>query len=123
MSATTTINATFGTVNDRNLLIYVSGLPFKAQTYNSGTNRTGTQTVIGYIQFPNDTSTSVTSPSYQSFYVATFGKNSQINNITIQLKRMDGTLPTVTNDLPNFVYCFDIYGVEAKNEIINQRIK
>ena len=123
MSATTPLNATFGTVNDRNLLIYVSGLPFKAQTYNAGTNKTGTQTVLGYIQFPTDTSTAVTSPSYQSFYVATFNKNSQINNITIQLKRMDGTLPTVTNDLPNIVYCFDIYGVEPKTKIIDHRIK
>ena len=46
MSMTTTLNATFGTVNDRNLLIYVSGLPFKAQCYNAGTNRITNQTVM-----------------------------------------------------------------------------
>jgi hypothetical protein len=111
------------TVNDRNLLIYVSGLPFKAQCYNSGTNRISNQTVMGYLQYPTDTTTSTTSPSFQSFYVATFTKNSPIANITIQLKRMDSTLPTVNNDLPQMVYCFDIYGVEPKTKLIEHRIK
>ena len=111
------------TVNDRNLLIYVSGLPFKAQCYNAGTNRISNQTVMGYLQFPSDTSTSTTSPSFQSFYIATFTKNSPIANITIQLKRIDNTLPTLNNDLPQMVYCFDIYGVEPKTKLIDRRMK
>jgi hypothetical protein len=123
MSMTSTLNATFGTVNDRNLLIYISGLPFKSQCYNAGTNKITNQTVMGYLQFPTDTSTSTTSPSFQSFYIATFTKNSPIANITIQLKRLDNTLPTVTNDLPNIVYVFDIYGVEPKTKLIDNRMK
>ena len=123
MSMTTTLNATFGTVNDRIVLIYVSGLPFKAQCYNAGTNKISQQAVIGYLQFPTDTSTAVTSPSFQSFYVANFNKSCENVSITIQLKRLDNTLPTVTNDLPNIVYVFDIYGVEPKTKLINQRIK
>lgn len=110
-------------VNDRNLLIYVSGLPFKAQCYNSGTNRISNSTVMGYLQFPADTSTSTTSPSFQSFYIAQFTKHTPITSITIQLRRMDNTLPTVNNDLPQMVYCFDIYGVEPKTKIIDNRIK
>jgi len=125
MSMTNAVNS-YGagtTVNDRNLLIYVNGLPFKAQCYNAGTNRISNQTVLGYLQFPTDTTTSSTSPSFQSFYVATFTKNAPLCNITIQLKRMDNTLPTVNNDLPNIVYCFDIYGIDSKTKLIDNRMK
>jgi hypothetical protein len=123
MTSTTTVNATFNSLNDRNVLIYVSGLPFKAQCYKSGTNRISNQTVMGYILFESDTSTSVIDTNYQSFYIATFTKNTPVCNITIQLRRADGTLPNVTNDLPNIIYCFDIYGVEPKTKIIDNRIK
>ena len=116
-------NATFSTLNDRNLLIHISGLPFKAQTYKTGTNRISNQALIGFILFESDTSTTVVDTNYQNTCILTFTKNSPITNITIQLKRADGILPTTVADLPNVIYYFDIYGIEPKTKIIDNRIK
>ena len=122
-SMTSTVNATFTSINDRNLLIYVNGLAFKSQCYNAGTNRITNQTVMGIIQFTADTSVGISSLSSQSLYVATFTKHTPTCNITIQLKRVDNAFPTIVNDLPNVVYVFDIYGVEPKTKLIDHRIK
>ena len=123
ITSTTLLNATFGNLNDRNLLINISGLPFKAQCYKSGTNRISNQTVMGYILFESDTSASVINTNYQLSCIATFTKHSPVANIIIQLTRTDGTLPNIVSDLPNIVYVFDIYGVEPKTKIIDHRIK
>jgi hypothetical protein len=79
--------------------------------------------VRGKVLFESDTSATVIDTNYQSSYIATFTKNSQIANITIQLKRLDNTFPTITNDLPNIVYAFYIYGVEPKTKLIDNRMK
>lgn len=123
LSQATTVDAAITTVNDRNCIIYMEGLPWLNQTYSAKTNTNGTQTVIGFIQFPTNTSTTVTSPNFQSFYCATFGKNCNLCNITLQLKRIDNATPQATNDFPDVLYCFDIYGVEPKTKLIDNRIK
>jgi len=123
VSATSTFATTFNSLNDRNLIIYVSGLPFKANCYKSGTNRLSNQTVMGYILFESDTLNAVVDTNYQNTCIATFTKNAPIANITIQLKRVDNTFPTTTYDLPNVVYCFDIYGIEPKTKLIDNRMK
>ena len=97
----TGVDAAITTVNDRDVIIYMEGLPWLNQTYNAKTNTNESQTVIGILQFPNNTSNAVASPNFQSFYCATFGKNCSTANITITLKRLDNGIPQATNDYPN----------------------
>jgi len=123
MTSANILDTTFSTLNDRNLLIYVRGLPFKAQCYKSGTNKISNEAVLGFILFDADTTTSVVNTNYESSYIATFTKTSQITNITIELRRLDNTLPIATNNLPNIVYAFYIYGVEPKTKLIDNRMK
>ena len=124
-SSTTSADITFTTVNDRNLAIYMEGLSFVNQTYNSKTNTNGSQTFIGFILLPSNTSTAVAYQSYQSFYLASFCKTSSLVNISIQLKRLDGVQPSRNNDddLPPMFYSFDIYGVNPKKKYIDNRLQ
>ena len=123
MSEANLVDSGITTVNDRNCLINIGGLPWINQTYNAKTNTNGSQTVIGFVQYPTNTSSSIVSPSFQSFYVATFTKNCPIVNININMKRIDLSLPTATNDFPNMLFLFDIYGVKPLINLLEHRMK
>ena len=109
--------------NDRNLLVYISGLPWKNQTYNVKTGILSNQTILASFRVPASSTITTNTTLFQSFSLCTFTKGSDVANIAIELKRIDGTIPQSTNLYPHQVYIFDIYGVEPKTKLIDHRIK
>jgi len=77
--------------DSRNITIKMSGLPWINQTYNTKSNSNGTSTSIATFNF---TALSSTTQYYYSNNIATFGKNSDTCNITIDYFRiLDDVIP------------------------------
>lgn len=105
---------------DRIAVINVGGLPFVNNTYNTGLKCNTTTAVLGTFTFVANQSTS------QFFYssnVATFGKNQDVCNISINYTRIipngAGTYvtqnsATAANVFPNVVFIFDIFGIDKE---------
>ena len=110
-------------LSTRNLLIYMSGLPFINQTYSVKKNCLTNEAVIGSLILPSDTTTMAEQLYFNSLSVATFRTPSDMSNITIKLTKLNNDTPTPTNDFPEMVYIFDIYGIEPKTKLIDHRIK
>ena len=77
-------------IDVRNISVKISGLPFINQTYNVKNGCNGAQTMIATFNFiPNQCTTQY----YYSNNIATFGKNQELCNITIEYdKILDDTL-------------------------------
>jgi hypothetical protein len=92
LNSITTANANqIDTSSDvRNISVKISGLPFINQTYNIKNGCNGVQTMIATFNFiPNQCTTQY----YYSNNIATFGKNQELCNITIEYdKILDDTL-------------------------------
>jgi len=95
-----------------NNYIRVSGLPFINQTYNvKSTNNSGV-TVLGAFYF---TSGGAISQYYYSNNIATFDKNQELCNITIEYYDIaNDVLANPSAAYPNQVFIFDIIGVDEK---------
>jgi hypothetical protein len=97
-------------LDDRALLLKMSGLPFLNQTYDVAKGHNTSSTYMGSIYF------TTTYSSWELFFgsnIATFGKNQDLVNITITYERiLDGALPTTANAFPSSVFIFDIIGIE-----------
>jgi hypothetical protein len=109
---------------DKNVIVYISGLPFISQGYNSNTQTIKSETVIGSFTFPTNTTNTTATQYFYSSNICTFNKTCDMLNITIELRTVgdDGT-PVTVNTYPDQVYIFDIYGVEPNNKLISNRIK
>jgi hypothetical protein len=98
------------------LCVEMSGLPFINQTYNPVTGHNENKKSIGCFTF------SGTTDVLREFYfdhITTFGKNSDICDITIDYVRISDGLPPFTNNpFPDVILTFIIYGIEKnkKNE-------
>jgi hypothetical protein len=102
--------------NDLMLLLQMSGLPLVNNTFNCISNHNINAAIIAPIYFTqNDTSFVI----FQNSSKLTFGKNSDIVNITINLLRCDFTTPTTAVAYPNIVYLFNIYGIPKENDDLN----
>jgi hypothetical protein len=107
---------TLGLDKNLQLCVQISGLPFINQTYNAVTGHNETKKVIGTFAF------SGTTDVLREFYfdhITTFGKNSDICDITIDYVRIsDGLPPVILNEYPDVVLSFNIFGIEKdkKNE-------
>jgi hypothetical protein len=107
------------TIDDLFLSVNVSGLPFTNQTYNFSNFNNG-----GAICNTNTTNlTSIKVHQSQTSFIdyaqppiVTFSK-SQVNcDIKIDLLRVsDNKIPNLDVELPNMIFHFDIYGVDATN--------
>ena len=114
------VNNFYNSSSDLQVMVRVSGLPFINNTYNIGStyNANTANCVIGTFTFANGTYAT------QYFYgsnIATFGKNQDICNITIDYLRLsDLSAPQVSaaNTFPNTTFIFDIFGIDkdGKNE-------
>ena len=103
------------TANDKNVIIYVSGLPFISQCYSTKTNTITSASVMGSFTYPADTSTTAATQYFYSSNIATFNKSCDMVNITIELIRViDDATPTTANPFPDSTYIFDIYGVDTR---------
>ena len=111
---------------DLQVIMRVSGLPFINNTYNVSVAKVGTDNtfvnnntpycVIGTFTFAS------TGPATQYFYgsnIATFGKNQELCNITIDYVRIaDLARPEVATSqkFPNVSFIFDIFGIEKDDK-------
>jgi hypothetical protein len=116
--STTTFNKT---TKDLQIIIRVSGLPFINNTYSIQTNNNCNTPycTIGTFLFVSGNST------YQYFYgsnIATFGKNQDISNITIDYIRVSDLLqPEISSGykFPDTTFIFDIFGIEKDGKNSN----
>ncbi len=106
---------------DLQTLIRINGLPFINNTYNiNGTNNANTNNcIIGTFTFA---STSYATANF-NLNIATFGKNQDICNITIDYLRVnDLAPPSVVGANPYFpqtTFIFDIYGIDKEKNNLN----
>jgi hypothetical protein len=102
------------TVDDRNVIIKLSGLPFINQTYSVFQGCNTTICPIASFLFASGGASAT-----QFFYsnnCYTFGKSQQSCNLTIQYGRvLDDALPSTTPVFPNVVFIFNIIGVSKDN--------
>ena len=97
-------------LDDRQLLVKISGLPFLNQTYDVAKGHNTSSTYMGSIYL---TSAQSSYQTFNGFNVATFGKNQELVNITITYERVvDSALPTTANVFPASVFFFSIIGIE-----------
>jgi len=102
--------------NNLQLCIQLSGLPFINQTYNPVTGHNETTKTIGCITFNESYDVA---KEFFSDHITTFGKNSDICDITISYVRIiDNLPPIVDNPFPDVIFTFNIFGIEKdkKNE-------
>ena len=104
------------TIDDLNLNVNISGLPFVNNTYDTKTNTNINKALCGTFNLEND---NVTNFNFSSPICLTFSKNQNMCDIKIELSRMlDDKIPNIKVPI-NAMFCFDIYGVE---KTINNRI-
>jgi hypothetical protein len=112
------------TTEDRNLLVFVSGLPFINNTYDMTTLTNKNAACINFIRVVAS-GTTVTSSNP---IVTLFSKNQELVNLNISYQRItkntggnykpqstySGTQPPyVANNYPHTIFTFNIYGVES----------
>jgi hypothetical protein len=102
--------------NDLTLLLQMSGLPLVNNTFNCISNHNINAAIIGPIYFTQNETSLLT---FQNSPKLTFGKNSDIVNITINLLRCDFTTPATAVAFPNIVYLFNIYGIPKEEGDLN----
>jgi hypothetical protein len=106
------VSATLGTTaDDRSNLIYMSGLAWMGQGYNTATKRIETKALVGSANY--EVGTGIQWASSAAANVCTFQKTANLNGVTISLIRaVDGTVPASEADF-NLTYVFSIYGVKT----------
>jgi len=112
--------------NDRIVVLNVGGLPFINNTYAAGLKHNTNTAVLGTFTFVPSQSVS------QFFYssnVATFGKNQDVCNISINYTRvsLNANNPpsyavNTVNIYPDVCFIFDIFGIPKDNSLNGSRI-
>jgi len=114
VSTAVSANNFAGSANDQQCLLRCSGIPFINNTYNIGTTyNTNTQyATICTFTFANNTYAT------QYFFgsdIATFGKNQDICNITIdyiKLSDLSSAVPANGQTFPHTTFVCEIFGIE-----------
>jgi len=97
--STAQANAIDPTLDCRNVIVKLYGLPWKNQTYNVSTGANSNGTVITTFNFVGNGSTT---QYYYSNNIATFTKNQDLVNITVEYSRiLDGVIPNSNLIYPN----------------------
>lgn len=116
------------TDSDRKLLVYMSGLGWKNNTYNFANRNNSGESAIGVVCFPGSqpatggvasdvsyTNVVATCQTYDSVFSGTFGKNDDIVNIGISYRKAIYTsgvnTPATTNAYPAVTFVFTIIGI------------
>jgi len=101
--------------DDRQVVMKISGLPFINQTYDVKNQKNGSTSIISAFTFNANT---FSTQYFNDISVATFGKNQDLCNLTIEYARVsDGNSPDINttsipiNYFPQVVFIFDILGV------------
>jgi len=119
--ASSNVDAALGTaLDDINVIIKMSGLPFINQTYSVKQGCNTSSCAICSFKFIRTTATT------QYFYsnnCYTFGKNVNTVNLTLQYGTvLADALPATAVAFPQMVYMFDIVGVEPSKATTQQKI-
>ena len=102
------------TSEDRKLMVYMSGLNWVNQCYDSATKSVSRNALVGNLWF--DTGSGTTTKGLIMESPCTFSKSSTLEDWVITLYRnSDGAQPTVGDRSFTFVFTFNIYGVEDIN--------
>lgn len=119
------------TDSDRKLLVYMSGLGWRNNTYNFANRCNTASSAIGVICFPGSqpstagtavvdtsyTNVVATCQTYDSVFSGTFGKNDDIVNIGITYRKAiyagGVNTPATTNAYPSVTFVFTITGVPS----------
>jgi len=119
--------ATTTNEDDRNVVMYLSGLPFINNTYSSSTNHNQSGGVIGFSQFVPSRGTTVGSTvtgttTYQIFSETnslTFGKSQETCNLTISYKPVSSANFTNLWIFPEVAFLFKIWGIPREDNSKN----
>ena len=108
------------TADDRNCLVYISGLPFSQNTYNVSTLTNTNYAFLNFVRFL--TSNAVTASSNGNNLL--FTKNQELVNLNIFYERINknagGNYDVVTTSaFPNMLFAFNIYGVTKQDRIVD----
>jgi len=100
-----------GTVlDDRNILVYMSGLPFVNQTYSQKTGYNTTDVLLTNFNQTISVSTNYVVNNNKSF---TFAKNEEVCSLRIYYKRvLDDAIPTTAVAFPKTIFMFEIVGID-----------
>jgi hypothetical protein len=109
-----------GTADDRNCLIFVSGMPFSNNTYNVSTLTNQNYAFVNFIRFV----TSGTAVQQSNGNILLFTKNQELVNLNIFYQRINknanGNYDVVTTiAFPHMLFAFNIFGVSDNIEIPN----
>jgi len=103
--------------DSKNITMKLSGLPWINQTYNTKSGTNGTSTSIATFNFTSSTSTT---QYYYSNNIATFGKNSDTCNITIEYFRiLDDIIPNSNISLTNITNLTATGLINSNNIVLN----
>jgi hypothetical protein len=108
------------TADDRNIMVFVSGLPFSNNTYNVSTLTNQNSAFLNFIRFV--TSNPVISSTTGNNLM--FTKNQELVNLTIFYQRINknagGNYDIVTTAAyPNMLFSFNIYGVSKEDRVFD----
>lgn len=110
------------TTDEKNVIIKMSGLPWLNQSYDVKTQNNTPWTVMGTFLF---TSGSTATQYYNSNNIATFGKNQEQVNISIQYSRVVDDKNSINDgfsgitSFPNTIFVFDIFGIPKESNNLN----
>jgi hypothetical protein len=101
------------TADDRNLLVYASGLVWKNQGYNCVTKLNEQECLVGGLNYKVGSGLQYSQTICPN--MCTFSKTSNLSALTINLVRtLDGAPPESASTADyNFTYTFSIYGIES----------
>jgi hypothetical protein len=114
-----TASASIGsTADDRNCLVFISGLPFTNNTYNVSTLTNQNYAFLNFVRFK--TSDSVNASSNGNNLL--FRKNQELVNLNIFYQRINknagGNYDVVTTTaFPHMLFSFNIYGVDKTDRV------
>lgn len=98
------------TTEDRKLMVYMSGLSWLNQTYDTAKKSRTNSALVGHVYFDTGQGTSTNGVIMES--PCTFIKADMTTDITITLYRnLDGASPTNGDRAYSFNYLFKIYGI------------
>ena len=98
-------------IDNRSTYITLSGLPWINNTYSQSKNSNTNETIIASCYW---NANAITTQYFYGNNTATFGKNQDICNISITLRKItDNALPTFDVPLAKIIFIFDIVGVDG----------
>lgn len=109
-------------VDNLNLTLYISGLPFINNSYAFTRGGNTDTAFLGFYQYPS-TNATTGFRVYNQAGTLTFGKSQDVCNLTLTFKRVsDNANPETTLRFPNTNFTFLINGISKKSDTNGTRL-